>query len=749
MDKEKISGIIYIDLVKNNKVKIYKKEEGKIFTLEDDFYPFLFLTRTEYLNNFNARYWKKRLEKSNGFNYLIAFNSWSNFWKAIRIIRHNSPQQSDDDLNESVYFTKHDPVTQYFLEKEVRLFEGLEIDDLNRIQVDVLTFPLKKKGYQLQNYETIGVLGIKHKNKKYIFDIDHFSEKEILIKFRDKINEIDPDLIEAHRLNNYFFPLLTERFKYYDLTLDIGRNGSEIYIQPSTNYEYPNNDIKIDGRLIFDSHYFVFNMDLHKKEMDNYSLIYSARFLGDEEHTEIEISRNKFLWYFENDKEIFYKYAENRLDALEYISNLAIPVLFETCKFVPASFDTIQRIGNINKIEKIILTKYIKEKHSLPRHQKKFQELESLNTLYYTGIFNNIYKVKINFLISSVILAYNLFPETDTINAIKQSLEEINAKKNLLLEEHIKLNSEIPADNYKFIAIKSLLDSFYPFISNHKSLFYEPELIKSIIKYSKEELLKIINIFINEGFEVIDSDTDNIYLYSSGNDEATNEKIKEIIKNYSQKNELGILLNLADSYKKMLSYKKRNYVLLKYDNKIIFKGSSLISKANEKYIRDFLKIILESILLENYKIIPELYLNICADLRENKIPIENLCKVEIIKENIKDYKYQVENGLRQRSTAMELAIKYYDEKVAIGDVISYYHTYGSSSSGDYEHVELLENFNSHSPNINIEYYIKKLDEHLERLKIFFSDDDFNKLFPKTEKFDFDIQNVKVINKKNI
>ncbi|MCX8011132.1 MAG: hypothetical protein N3A61_08270, partial [Ignavibacteria bacterium] len=99
------------------------------------------------------------------------------------------------------------------------------------------------------------------------------------------------------------------------------------------------------------------------------------------------------------------------------------------------------------------------------------------------------------------------------------------------------------------------------------------------------------------------------------------------------------------------------------------------------------------------------------------------------------------------SAPYELAIKYFKDKFKPGDRIIYYITGNEPNVKIHEACELIEAYNPNLPNENVAYYLKKLEEYVERFKDFFSSNDFKNLFPTEDRLQFAFEKITVQNKK--
>lgn len=142
--------------------------------------------------------------------------------------------------------------------------------------------------------------------------------------------------------------------------------------------------------------------------------------------------------------------------------------------------------------------------------------------------------------------------------------------------------------------------------------------------------------------------------------------------------------------------------------------------------------------------IPKIYLELRSDIQNLKLDINDLAKTEILWDSYQDYQEAVQSGRRTRNAAYELAYKYYGDKCQPGMKITYYITGNDPNPKVFENCELVEFFNPAIPDVNIPYYLRRLEEYVSRFEIFFSKEEFEALFPKEGNLTFEFK-PKIIN----
>jgi hypothetical protein len=158
----------------------------------------------------------------------------------------------------------------------------------------------------------------------------------------------------------------------------------------------------------------------------------------------------------------------------------------------------------------------------------------------------------------------------------------------------------------------------------------------------------------------------------------------------------------GDYYSSILSIKAKTYILKDNTGKMTFKGVSLKGRGTEKFILEFIAQCVELIMDGKIDSIGYLYAKTRDDLINYRFPIENICKSVEIKKSVNRY-------LAEKKTtqpAYELMIRT-GRNIEAGNRIQYY-----IDENDLE--QFIDNYNFEKPDINLDHYLKRLEESTKR-----------------------------------
>jgi len=200
---------------------------------------------------------------------------------------------------------------------------------------------------------------------------------------------------------------------------------------------------------------------------------------------------------------------------------------------------------------------------------------------------------------------------------------------------------------------------------------------------------------------------------------------------------------LSGRFRKILSYKKKNYALLEYDNKIRIKGSSLISRSMEQFGRTFVHNCIDFILHGDIDGVHRLYVQYYHAILNHELDVRDFARVETLKDSIAAYEEEVNAGRRNRSAAYTVAIAS-GRPLRPGDRIAYYITGNDPNPRGTEHCKAAEEWDPNFPDENSAYYIRRLNELSEKFIVFFQPQDFRAIFSADDLFPFDPASVALL-----
>ncbi len=733
-----------------SEIRVYFRRDGATVSEDTDFFPFFFISDKSHLTGFPKKHWVKELLGSNHYRFLCVFTRWSDMWEGVNFALQKYNQANEPKVQSyaeaEFLLVRPDPVTQYLMQTGRTLFKEMKFEDLYRLQLDIETYSRQRFSKAERSDDRIIVVGLSDSmGWEHTIDGRRKSEREMLRELVDVINEKDPDVIEGHNIFNFDLPYIMQRCLLNGVDFAIGRDGSPPR-SSSTSLDRETEFVtyELNGRHIIDTWLLVQSYDIGKRDMESYGLKYVARYFGFSSPDRVYISGDKISWYWDNDSEILIRYALDDVRETRMLSQHLSATAFHLAQMGPLNYGTTARLGTAAKIEALLLREYLGQKHSVPKPTQGVQTTGGYTDLFYTGVLGPVVHVDVESLYPSIMINEGICPKSDPLRIFNSLLKELT-KLRIDLKRKMSKASD-PGDRSKLdvmqSSLKILINSFYGYLGFSRALFNDYEQADRVTKSGQELLRNIIGEISARGGQVVEVDTDGVYFVPPSNvrgEEAETRFVEEL----SHAMPKGINLVLGGRYKKFLSYKKKNYALLGYDDKVEIKGSALISRSMERFARDYLHHCIDCLLTNNFEGLHRLYINLRKDFLEHNLGVRDFAKTETLRDSLDEYIREVNAGKRNRTASYELALRS-RKPFRPGDRISYYFTGSEANIKGFENSKLIEEWIPNAPDENVAYYLKRVDEHTKKFETFFTQTDFKKIFSMDGLFEFSPENIQIV-----
>ena len=169
------------------------------------------------------------------FPFLVKFADIGTYKQVLNFLKTTTGQSPTAPF--APYKVITDLQQQLFISNGFRLFRGMAFSEIRRFQFDIET--LTTEGFEFPNPnregDKIAMISMCDNTgwEECLVLDDPYSEKELLGKFVDTIQQRDPDVLEGHNIFKFDLPFIEERAKRHKVKLNLGRNGSAITKRPS------------------------------------------------------------------------------------------------------------------------------------------------------------------------------------------------------------------------------------------------------------------------------------------------------------------------------------------------------------------------------------------------------------------------------------------------------------------------------------------------------------------------------------
>jgi DNA polymerase elongation subunit (family B) len=736
-------------------MRVYVRTGKTIAAEERPFYPFFFLSEPKLIEGFHRKHWVRRLDGPGVYDHLCVFEEWSAMWDAVRHIlesynRHAVPRiETYQDLD--VLHLIADPVTQYLMQSGRTLFKELSFGDIHRLQLDIETYT--SPGHRFSNSARPGdriilVALSDSAGWEHVIDGRKASEEKMLEELVRCVRERDPDVIEGHNIFNFDLPYILARCARHGVTPSLGRDGSVPRSFDSRTsfaehpFEYTVTDIA--GRHIIDTLLLVQSFDAVKRNMESYGLKYAAQYFGLSPADRTYVPGEKISWYWDNEPATLVAYALDDVRETAALSAHLSGSAFYLTQMLPYSYGAVARMGSAAKIESLLVREYLRQKHAVPRPREGTQTTGGYTDIFLTGVLGPVVHADVESLYPSIMLTNAIAPGTDDLGIFLNLLKSLTSmrldtKRAMQRTEESVERSRLDAMQSSF---KILINSFYGYLGYNRALFNDHARADEVTKTGQKILRTMIAEIRAGGGKVVEVDTDGIFFVPPvGVD--TGEQESVFISVLSSRLPEGITVAMDGRNRKILSYKKKNYALLGYDNKIRIKGSSLVSRSMEQFGRTYVHQCIDFILHGDFKGLHRLYVQYYNAILSHGLDVRDFARVEALKDTIAFYEEEVNAGRRNRSAAYAVAIAS-GRPLRPGDRISYYITGNDPNPRGSDNCKAAEEWDPNFPDENSAYYMRRLNEFSEKFIVFFQPQDFRAIFSADDLFPFDPASVALL-----
>jgi DNA polymerase elongation subunit (family B) len=393
-------------------------------------------------------------------------------------------------------------------------------------------------------------------------------------------------------------------------------------------------------------------------------------------------------------------------------------------------------MGAAAKIESLLVREYLRLKHALPQPREGMQTSGGYTDIFLTGVLGPVVHADVESLYPSIMLQNAIAPSADVLGVFLRLLKDLTTMR--LERKREMQNTKDSVERSRLDAMQSslkiLINSFYGYLGYSRALFNDFSRADEVTRTGQQILRTMMTEIRRAGGNVIEVDTDGIYFLPPPS-VGTEQEERTFVAELSAKLPEGITVAMSGRYKKMLSYRRKNYALLDYEQRVRIKGSSLISRSMEQFGRSFVHQAIEAILDGNVEKLHDHYLRYRQAIAEHQLNVSDFARTEALRDSLEVYEEEVQAGKRNRSAAYEVA-KASPRQVRPGDRISYYITGTDAAVRGSDNCKAAEDWDPNFPDENVQYYLRRLDELAEKFKDFFQPGDFRSIFSVDDLFPF-------------
>jgi DNA polymerase, archaea type len=718
--------IVAIELGETGTVRVYRREaDGSTAADVEPFHPFVWADSDVVDLGIET----EKLQSDLKDGWMITVDSW----KELIALRNGLKNAGRD------FFAFTDPVQQYLTATGRTLFKDLPFEELNRVQLEVLSVAGGGDPGRDDHIMSIALSDNSGWEELIIVDQTNVEESEraALKRLTSLIKERDPDVIEGHNLFRFDLPYVVARAKKLKTKLDWGRSGGFLRSRPSRlqiaekTIDYPK--FTVGGRHFVDTFLLAQFYDVGMRSLAGFERSDVARHFDLCDSEEISALTGKELQraYLDN-SEAFRRRALCGVRETRALSELLSPSYFIQAQIFPYNYQDVIVRGNATRINALFLREYFRQRHSIPELPMPRAFEGGYTDIFFTGVARNVWHCDIASLYPSVMLQFDCFPATDQLQIFRHLLTDLRTFR---LEAKAKMRAEKdPARQHHLQALqntfKILLNSFYGYLGFAQGHFADFDAAARVTQIGRDLLRKMIDWLNTHGAHVIEVDTDGIYFVppasvaggaDAGRSHAQHQPgstppattIEQLQRDLAKELPPGIDVEIDEQFDSMFSYKAKNYALLTKDGDVIIKGGALKSRGLEKFQRVFLEEMIKLIMQGKPAAVGDLRNEFEQKIRNREWKIDMLMKTDTLQDSLDKYRAKIAGSARNRAAAYELALAS-GRNYKPGDQISYYVKGTPKKVPAYEAAKLASDFDQQNRDENIDYYVAKLDDLVKK-----------------------------------
>jgi DNA polymerase elongation subunit (family B) len=716
LEYEYRSNIIYKIIQDPVKGKIIRQDKLTPFLWVDD------ITSLNFYNGSKAMQRKKMMEYgitieklddggnerlSNGYNFLV--KSSKGYRELLSFFRQGGINPWDDDVRK--HFILLNPKEQYLIQKEKRLFKGLEeYEDVHRLVFDIETTGLDPETNK------IILIGMKD-NRGFVKIISAFGEdgeKQCIIEFFKYVKELKPTIFAGYNSAFFDFPFIIKRAEI--LGLDLSEHTQVFTTQgmkEKTGMLKLANEVEeykqhlIWGMNILDIAHSVRRAQAINSDIKSWGLKYITKYLGAEKDNRVYVDG---AWiskiYLDNEshymnpktgkykkigdpgtenllekhpnsyeiwtgRKIVEQYLDDDLYETMVVDDSFSQSTFLLSKLVPTTYERVSTMGTATLWKLIMLAWSYKHNLSIPEKQDRRAITGGLSRLLTCGYSEQVVKFDYSSLYPSIQLVYDVFPECDVMGVQKSMLKyfrdvRINYKK--LAAKHYKSDPELSEKyNRKQLPIKIFINAYFGSLSAPQVFPWgDMDMGETITCVGRQSLRMMIMFFKKKGYVALVMDTDGVNFSCP---EGVNEReyvgkgLNELVEggkiykgaeadtaefnDIFMRGEMGLDIDYVAP--STVNIARKNYVLKKPSGGLKLTGNTIKSKNLHGYIVDFLDEGLKLMLDgKGYEFL-EVYYSHIERIYNRDIPLAKIANKSRVKQSLDNYKKHIKKRTKSGS----------------------------------------------------------------------------------------------------
>jgi len=343
------------------------------------------------------------------------------------------------------------------------------------------------------------------------------TEKEVLERFFALIRELDPDLILGWHLIDFDMKVIKKRCQKLEVPFVLGRFDSVTKLIIKEGF-FQRSRVIAEGRQVID----LLSWVRDTTKLEDYKLETAAQHFLQEGKSMAFVNKGseiEELYKKKQQKLVDYNLKDSELVLRILEKSNLLPLYTKRSVLTGLMLDDVK--GSIASLDSLYLKKLRERGYVAPSVGHSVKE-ESITGGYVMdslpGLYDNIVVFDFKSLYPSLMQTFNIDPLSFGKKGIKAPNGATFSKEKGIMPEIISELMEVreeyrkKKDEVGRYAIKILLNSFFGVMASPLCRFYSLEIANAITSFAQFFIKKTAEMIREDGYEVIYSDTDSIFL---------------------------------------------------------------------------------------------------------------------------------------------------------------------------------------------------------------------------------------------
>ena len=217
---------------------------------------------------------------------------------------------------------------------------------------------------------------------------------------------------------------------------------------------------------------------------------------------------------YHNNRDLFCRYALADVRETRSVASLLSRSYFVQSQMFPYNYQSVITRGAATKVDSLFLREYLRRGHPIPPPPPKREFSGALCEVLVTGVIKNVWHCDIASLYPSTILAFDCVPKSDTLGIFKRMVADLRSYR-LDAKKAAKLAAD-PLERSRLTALqgafKILINSLYGYLAFPFGHFADFESAERVTAIGREILATMRDWLMSQGAQIVELDTDGIYL---------------------------------------------------------------------------------------------------------------------------------------------------------------------------------------------------------------------------------------------